>query len=239
MFEGSLLPLAHARSRAATMLALVLQSVAVAFVLLVPLLHIQPPPQVRLITDAISFSPPPPPPGPVSITASHTGFSEVLGHTVLLPQVIPVHPAVIQDENIAPPSPFANGNGVLWGTGSGAGHNVTELLPRAGVTVVRPPAPVHPVTVSTGVMQGFLLKRVQPVYPALAQAARIEGTVVLDATITREGNIENLHVISGHPMLVGAALEAVRQWRYRPYLLNGRPLEVETQILVKFTITGS
>ena len=63
--------------------------------------------------------------------------------------------------------------------------------------------------------------------------------MVLSATISRDGTIENLHVISGHPMLVGAAVEAVRQWRYRPYLLNGQPVEVETQIMVNFTITGS
>lgn len=243
MFQETLFESNHsARSKTATMVAFFLQFAAVALVLVVPLLHIAAPPQVRLITGALSFAAPPPSPAPATnhVQAAQSGYSELLNERVLLPQVIPVHPAQIHDDNIAPPSPFASGDGVLGGTGTSTGHNVAELLARTDANVVRPPVvPTHPVAVSTGVMQGFLLKRVQPAYPALAQAARIGGTVVLSATITREGAIENLQVISGHPMLVGAAVDAVRHWRYRPYRLNGQPVEVETQIVVNFTITGS
>ena len=77
-----------------------------------------------------------------------------------------------------------------------------------------------------------------PQYPAIAKAARIQGTVVLQATISKNGTIENLHVISGPPMLQQAAMEAVKTWRYRPYLLNGEPVEVETQVNVIFTLGG-
>ncbi len=87
-------------------------------------------------------------------------------------------------------------------------------------------------------MEGNLIHRVQPEYPQLARQARIQGTVVLRAVISREGRIENLQVLSGHPLLAPAALDAVRQWRYRPYFLNDQPLEVETQITVNFTLTG-
>jgi protein TonB len=87
-------------------------------------------------------------------------------------------------------------------------------------------------------MQGLLLTSVRPAYPRLAQAARIQGAVVLLVTISREGLVENIRVVNGHPMLVGAAMDAVRQWRYRPYLLNGKPIEVETQITVNFMISG-
>ena len=87
-------------------------------------------------------------------------------------------------------------------------------------------------------MEGNLIHRVQPEYPQLARQARIQGTVVLRAVISREGRIENLQVLSGHPLLVPAALDAVRQWRYRPYSLNEQPVEVETQITVNFTLTG-
>jgi len=87
-------------------------------------------------------------------------------------------------------------------------------------------------------MEGNLIHRVEPVYPHLAQMARIQGTVMLRAIISRTGSIENLQVISGHPMLVGAAIDAVRQWRYRPYILNGDPVEVETQVTVKFSVGG-
>jgi len=75
-------------------------------------------------------------------------------------------------------------------------------------------------------------------YPAIAKAARIQGTVVLQATISKGGTIEGLRVLSGPPMLQQAAEEAVRTWRYRPYLLNGEPVEVETQVNVVFTLGG-
>jgi protein TonB len=87
-------------------------------------------------------------------------------------------------------------------------------------------------------MEGNLIHRVQPEYPLLARQARIQGTVVLRAIISREGRIEKLQVVSGHPLLAPAAIEAVRQWRYRPYLLNDQPVEVETQVTVNFTLSG-
>jgi protein TonB len=80
---------------------------------------------------------------------------------------------------------------------------------------------------------------VQPVYPSLARNARIQGTVVLSAVISKAGTIENLRVVSGHPLLVTAAIEAVSQWRYRPYILNREPIEVETQIMVNFSLAGN
>jgi protein TonB len=87
-------------------------------------------------------------------------------------------------------------------------------------------------------MEGNLIYRVQPQYPALARQARVQGIVVLRAMISREGKIENLQVISGHPLLVQSAMDAVRQWRYRPYFLNNEPVGVETQVTVNFTLSG-
>ena len=88
-------------------------------------------------------------------------------------------------------------------------------------------------------MEGNLIRRVQPAYPPLARGARIQGQVVLAAVISKEGMIENLRVLEGHPMLVRAALDAVSQWRYRPYVLNNEPVEVETRITVNFSLSGS
>jgi periplasmic protein TonB len=88
-------------------------------------------------------------------------------------------------------------------------------------------------------VEGNLIRRVQPVYPPLARTARIQGPVVLAAVISKAGAIENLRVLSGPPMLVKAALDAVSEWRYRPYILNNEPVEVETQITVNFTLGGS
>jgi protein TonB len=87
--------------------------------------------------------------------------------------------------------------------------------------------------------EGDLVHKVLPVYPPLARSARIQGQVLLQALISKQGVIENLKVISGHPMLVPAAKDAVRQWRYRPYVLNNEPVEVETQITVNFTLAGN
>jgi protein TonB len=84
----------------------------------------------------------------------------------------------------------------------------------------------------------MLIQKTTPVYPPIAKAARVSGTVVIQATISKQGTIENLKVISGPAMLQQSALDAVRTWRYRPYLLNNEPVEVETTINVIFTLGG-
>ena len=95
------------------------------------------------------------------------------------------------------------------------------------------------VRVSAGVTEGLLIRKVTPGYPPLARQARIQGAVVLAAVIGKDGSIQNLKVVSGHPMLTSSALEAVRQWKYKPYFLNGEPVEVDTQVTVNFTLAGS
>ena len=82
--------------------------------------------------------------------------------------------------------------------------------------------------------QGLLIKRVQPKYPPTALAVHAQGAVQIEATIDKEGNVTNLKVLSGDPVLARAALEAVRQWRYKPYYLDGDPVEIQTQITVNF-----
>jgi protein TonB len=101
------------------------------------------------------------------------------------------------------------------------------------------PRPVAPPLRVSHISEGNLIRKVLPVYPQLARSARIQGAVVLQAVISKEGVIENLRVVTGHPMLVPAAIDAVRQWRYRPYVLNNEPVEVETQITVNFGLGGS
>jgi protein TonB len=103
-------------------------------------------------------------------------------------------------------------------------------------TAVPKAATPQRVRVSQGVSQGLLVHKVTPAYPPLARQARIQGTVVLQALIGKDGTIQNLKLVSGHPMLASAALEAVKEWRYKPYYLNGEPVEVETTINVNFTL---
>jgi protein TonB len=107
-----------------------------------------------------------------------------------------------------------------------------------GTHPVIPPAPKPVGTVfrKSEILEGRLLRKVEPKYPPLAIAARIQGPVVLEAVISKAGTMENLRLVSGHPMLAGAAIDAVRQWRYRPYILNGEVIEVETEITVNFVL---
>jgi protein TonB len=129
----------------------------------------------------------------------------------------------------------------ISGPRSGDLHGLPGLF-EGGTQPILPAAPpatiAHPLQISH-MNEGNLVRKVQPTYPALARSARIQGTVLLQAVISRQGKIENLSVLRGHPMLVPAAIDAVRQWRYRPYILNDEPVEVETQITVNFTLAGN
>jgi TonB family protein len=101
------------------------------------------------------------------------------------------------------------------------------------------PAPGGPVRLSSGVVAGMILTKVDPVYPPEAKEKHVQGAVILHAIISKQGTMENLSVISGNGMLVASAMDAVRQWTYRPYLLNGQPVEVETSITVNYTMADS
>jgi protein TonB len=116
----------------------------------------------------------------------------------------------------------------------------TGTVPPVLVATTRPPMSPRPeekrIAVSEGVLEGLLVHRVVPDYPVLARKAQIQGEVMLHAVISRDGTIEGLRMMSGHPLLAKAAVDAVQQWRYRPYMLNRQPVEVETEITVRFTL---
>jgi protein TonB len=113
--------------------------------------------------------------------------------------------------------------------------NISNLIGSGPEPVIpENPATKHP-PVSV-LEQGVVLTRVQPVYPRIAIVNRIQGPVHLHAVIAANGNLEALRVLDGHPMLARAALDAVRQWRFRPYVLNGKPIEVQTEVIVNFTL---
>lgn len=96
----------------------------------------------------------------------------------------------------------------------------------------------NPVRVPGDVTQGLLIKRVQPQYPKNARKKHIQGTVIFRANIGTDGLIHDLTLVSGEPSLAKSAIEAVRQWEYKPYMVNGQPVAVETQITVNFTLGG-
>jgi protein TonB len=135
--------------------------------------------------------------------------------------------------------PIADSGPYIPGPRSGDTRGIRNLFEGGTQPVLpapAPPAPVAHMLRFSHISEGNLIRKVQPAYPPLARSARIQGTVVLQAVISKQGTIENLSVLSGHPMLVQAALDAVRQWRYRPYILNSEPVEVETQITVNFSL---
>jgi periplasmic protein TonB len=116
--------------------------------------------------------------------------------------------------------------------------NFFESGSRPVLPVAGPPAKIAPLRVSH-ISEGNLVHKVLPAYPPLARTARIQGQVSLQAVISEQGAIENLRMLAGHPMLARAAIEAVRQWRYHPYILNNEPVEVETEITVNFSLDGN
>jgi periplasmic protein TonB len=125
---------------------------------------------------------------------------------------------------------MSDGASLPPGIGTGVGHG-----PDVSVAPARQSGPLH---ISTGVSEGMLLAPIRPVYPAIARTAGIQGTVVVEAVISRASSIESLRVVSGPRMLQNAALEAIRAAKYKPYKLNGEPVEVQTTITVNFRING-
>jgi protein TonB len=166
--------------------------------------------------------------------------SDLVNGQLRTPTKIPQKVQMIKEDEAPPPEMSTGGvvGGVPGGVPGGQmGGVIGGIISSTPVAVPKVATPQR-VRVSLGVSQGLLVKRVQPNYPPLARQARIQGTVLLQAEISKDGTIENLRLISGHPMLAPAAIEAVKQWRYRPYMLNGEPVAVETQVQVNFTLSG-
>ena len=167
---------------------------------------------------------------PVVRQAPATTQTEMPAGVLQVPRVIPDKPWIPSTRE--EPMPI---NVAALGDGRPGGSADNPFGGRGAQPVVRP-AVQPPRPISSGVMQGMLFYRVIPAYPATSRAMRISGRVELQATISRDGAIENLRVVDGPALLRAAAEEAVRQWRYRPYLLNGDPVEVETTINVDFKL---
>jgi periplasmic protein TonB len=238
MFSQSFVELSgvdRKRRRWTQMSSLFVQSLMVGFLVILPLWFIDILPAQQLATFLIAPPPPPPPPPPAAPTLKATKVvSEVINGELVAPNKIPKKVKNITEEEAPAPMTGVIGGvegGVPGGSAGGVIGSLLSATPhKANVAVPKR------IRVSTGVSEGLLYHRVEPVYPSIAQRARIEGAVELKAIISKEGTIEGLQRITGHPMLVAAAMDAVKQWRYRPYMLNGEPLEVETDVVVNFHI---
>jgi protein TonB len=244
MFEDSLIESGgklKTKRGAWTFFSFVLEAVLLGVLVLIPLLFTEALPKTQLMTFLVAPPPPPPPPPPAAAvpTVVHHVQTDLITGQLRTPTKIPEKVQMIKEEE-APPMMASGGvvGGVPGGIPGGQmGGVIGGIISSTPVAVPKVATPQR-VRVSQGVTQGLLIKKVQPNYPPLARQARIQGSVLLQAEISKDGTIENLRLISGHPMLAPSAIEAVKQWRYKPYILNGEPVEVETQITVNFTLAG-
>ncbi|HKF47468.1 MAG TPA: energy transducer TonB [Terracidiphilus sp.] len=235
MFEDSTFESAgkiHTRSRRWGVAVFFLNSSILATLILIPLIY--PDALPHHWVNILLVAPPPPPATPPPVQRTTQAFHGVREFTDLgltmptrIPTLIP-KPGGVEGPPGNQTLSMDDGNGIPGGDPFGHSTRSTPAIVRA--------APVGPQHISTGVANGMLIQRIAPRYPPIAVSARMQGTIVLQAIISKSGTIENLRVLSGPPMFQQAALDAVSQWRYRPYLLDGNPVEVETTINVVFTL---
>ena len=238
MFEDSLVESSGklaARHPFATVVSFAGQIIVLSALLLLSLLYTETLPTQRWIN--VLQAPPPPPSAPASRSvAIASNRSGALSEPLVVPSEIPKSIGMVRTERTAPGTPPSGIAGDILGSVPENSIGIVNSLLRPATPVLPRLAP-QKVRVSSGVAEGMLIHQVKPPYPAAAKMARVEGSVALQAVIGKDGSIQNLRVISGHPLLTSAALEAVKQWRYKPYYLNGEPVEVETQIVVNFLLT--
>src|SRR5579872_6161548 len=225
----------------------------VGVLIILPMIFFEQLPGAQLLTSLVAPPPPPPPPPPPA-AAAPVKVVKVIPRQfdagkLMAPKVIPKEVATIKEEELPPPTSGVGGvqggipGGVAGGTPGGVLGGIIGSVPSAAPPPPPPPKkeekPATPQRIKIGgsVQQAKLVRQPHPVYPPLAKQARIQGTVKLSAIISKDGTIQHLEVISGHPLLVPSALEAVKQWVYQPTLLNGEPVEVITQIDVNFTLS--
>ena len=224
------------RRKWTTLASFTMQAFGLSLLLMIPLFMVQGPPSLHWLEEAPILTPPPAP-APVAHEQRAIRSSNIRNGQIQTPATIPLTIAELHEQSIAS-SPDVSNLGVEGGTGTGR-HGVLDSV-GSSMDVAPPPpppAPTHPLRISS-LSEANLLHRVQPIYPPLARQARVQGPVELRAIISKSGTIENLVVVRGHPLLAQSAIDAVRQWRYRPYLLNNEPIEVETEITVNFCLSG-
>jgi protein TonB len=232
------------------LIAFIAQTVLIIVAVILPMIYFDVLPKTTF-TSFLVAPPPPPPPPPPPAAVQAVKIVKVIPRQfdagrLMAPKNVPKEIATIREEELPPASSGVGGvvggvpGGVAGGTPGGVLGGIIGSVPSA--LPPPPPPPVKTVTpkritIGGNVQQAKLVRQPKPVYPPLAKQARISGVVHLAAVISKDGTIQDLKVISGHPLLIPSALEAVKQWVYQPTLLNGEPVEVSTQIDVNFTLS--
>jgi protein TonB len=217
------------------LLSMLVQMLILGVLILIPLIYTEALPKAMLSTLLIAPPPPPPPPPPpqpVKVIVKPVARLITSGK-LTQPRAIPKEVAVFKEAELPPDVITPTQTGGVFGGIPGQGMLGGAALPP-------PPKAAAPARIKQGgnVTAASIVTQTKPLYPALARQARIQGNVVLHAIIDKEGRVAQLEVVTGHPLLVQAALDAVKQWRYKPTLLNGDPVEVDTTITVTFTMGG-
>jgi|SRR5579864_3034220 len=243
MFADSLLESSWAhRSRRSlmTLTSFGMQAVVVGLLLLIPILTtVGLPPSRTTVSTPISLGRPDPGPAPQPHGARNNTVQIIpFAGPIMAPGRIPR--TIPKGDDGAQAGPTADPGFASLPIGTGVGLPI-PFVGGGARPVPAPPAPAPTVRQfrTSRMLQGSLIRRVEPVYPAIARSARIQGAVILAAVISRAGTIQNLQLISGHPLLAPAAIDAVSQWRYKPYILNDEAVEVETRITVNFVLGGN
>jgi protein TonB len=252
MFEQTFVEGANATRKASSVfVSFLVQCALITVAVLVPLIYTETLPKTQLTSFLVAPPPPPPPPPPPAAAAPvkvvKVAPRQFDAGRLMAPKAIPKEIAMIKEDDMPPAAAAGVVGGVPGGVPGGAtGGVIGGIIGSVPTAAPPPPPPVKeapkPVTpkqirVGGNVQAAKLLNQPKPSYPPLARQARIQGVVRFNAVIGRDGAIQNLTLVSGHPLLVPAATEAVRQWRYQPTLLNGEPVEVVTQIDVNFTLS--
>jgi len=241
MVESTVASKKRTKQRYTVVLSMVAQVAFLAILILIPLIYTEALPKTLMSSILLAPPPPPPPPpppAPVQVVKIKPVAHLMEAGKLVAPKVIPKDVKIIKEEEQPPDMGAGIAGGVPGGVAGGSmGGVIGGVIGGAGSGGPPPPKPTVTRTRVGGAVQAAkLVNRVQPVYPPLARQTRISGTVKLHAIIGKDGNVQKLEVESGHPLLVQAALDAVRQWRYQPTLLNGEPVEVDTEIDVIFSL---
>jgi protein TonB len=236
MFEQTLLPDSKGTRKPYSMaLSLVLQIFVLAALCLAPFVVRETLPLMQI--KSVLAAPPQP---PAAAQKMKTAATRIAPRAIRLTDLIirlkqPLPMAAAQPSEAPPIVAASDQAGVPYGVAVPIPNVTPQPAPPLPPPAIKKPA-AKSVTVGGTVAAANLVHMVQPQYPLLARNARIQGVVEFNATISKEGTIENLTLVRGHPLLIRAAREAVLQWRYRPTLLNGEPVEVITDIIVNFTL---
>ncbi len=235
------------------MVSFLLQMGLVGVAVLIPLIFTDVLPRTQLTSMLVAPPPPPPPPPPPAATPIKVVKvipRQFDAGKLMAPKQIPKEIAMIKEDELPPPMSGAAGvvggvpGGVPGGTPGGVIGGIIGSVPSVAPPPPPPkkeePKPVTPQRIRVGgnVQAAMLIRQPKPAYPPLAKQARVQGVVRFQAIIGKDGTIQNLQLMSGHPLLVQAAQEAVKQWIYKPTLLNGEPVEVVTIIDVNFSLSS-